>query len=99
MTYLISSASSGKSMTTKDPLKDAAWGNEYYGVTDCVRVEVVEPTQADVDKAEALMMKKCEIRELELKNLRKLYDGEDMTAVNAERVKLRNEIKALDGRT
>ena len=98
MTYIIKSPSTNKSMTTKDPLKDEAWGNAYYGVTDCVRVEVVEPTQAEIDKQDNIIKKKLAVTELELKNLRKLYDGEDMTAVNAERVKLRNEIKALDGR-
>jgi hypothetical protein len=37
-----------------------------------------------------------EISALEIKNLRKLYDGEDMTAVNAERAKLRAEIQKLE---
>ena len=40
--------------------------------------------------------KKSAISAIELKNLRKLYDGEDMTAVNAERLKLRAEIQALE---
>ena len=42
--------------------------------------------------------KASQITQLELKNLRKLYDGEDITAVNAERIKLRNEIKQLEGK-
>jgi hypothetical protein len=112
MTYILKSVKSGKTFTTKDPLKDAAWGNAYYGVDDCVRIEVVEPTQAEIDKQELLAKKRCEISAIELKNLRKLYDGiaemcvllgvdvskmtEDPTAVNAERAKLRAEIQALE---
>ena len=98
MTYIIKSKKAKTSMATKDPLKDEKWGNEYYGVNDCVRVEILDPTQEELDKAEALMMKRAEISQLELKNLRKLYDGEDITAVNAERIKLRNEIKQLEGK-
>jgi hypothetical protein len=41
-------------------------------------------------------MVKAEISALEIKNLRKLYDGEDMTAVNAERMRLRSEIQKLE---
>jgi len=52
--------------------------------------------QAEFDRISLMAKKKAEVSALELKNLRKLYDGEDMTAVNAERIKLRNEIKALE---
>ena len=112
MTYKISSVKANNSIVTKDALKDEKWGNEYFDVDDCVRVDIHEPTQADVDKSELLNKKKLEVSALELKNLRKLYDGiaemcvllgvdvskmtEDPTAVNAERLKLRNEIKALE---
>ena len=96
MTYKIVSTKANTSMTTKDPLKDVAWGNEYYGVDDCVRIEIPDPTQEELDKVERLSQKRCEITQLELKNLRKIYDGEDITAVNAERIKLRNEIKQLE---
>lgn len=54
--------------------------------------------EAEQRKIETISQKKIEISNLELKNLRKLYDGEDMTAVNAERLKLRNEIKQLEGK-
>ena len=98
MTYIIKSPSTNKSMTTKDPLKDEAWGNQYYGVTDCVRVEILDQTQEECERIEVINNKKSEVSALEIKNLRKLYDGEDMTAVNAERLKLRNEIKQLEGK-
>lgn len=98
MTYVIKSLKANRSMTTKDPLKDAAWGNTYYGTDDCVRIEVSEPTLEELDKIELICTKKAEATHLEIKNLRKLYDGEDITAVNAERLKLRNEIKQLEGK-
>jgi len=98
MTYRIISEKTNKSLTTKDPLKDAAWGNAYYNTDDCVRVEVKEMTQVEWEHIELMSQKRGEITQLELKNLRKLYDGEDITAVNAERVKLRNEIKQLEGK-
>jgi hypothetical protein len=41
------------------------------------------------------MHNKAEIAELEVKSLRKLYDGEDMTEINAKRLQLRNEIGEL----
>jgi hypothetical protein len=50
----------------------------------------------EIYRQEALSEKKRAVTELELKNLRKIFDGEDMTAVNAERAKLRTEIKALE---
>ena len=52
--------------------------------------------QAKAEKAEEIEHRKLDITALEIKNLRKLYDGEDMTAVNAERLKLRREIKELE---
>jgi hypothetical protein len=52
--------------------------------------------QAEAEKKELLEKKKRDVDALEIKNLRKLYDREDITAVNAERLKLRNEIKALE---
>jgi hypothetical protein len=36
-----------------------------------------------------------QLNALEAKSLRKLFDGEDLSVVNAERLKLRNEIKGL----
>jgi hypothetical protein len=36
-----------------------------------------------------------QITALELKNLRKLFDGESLTEVNAQRLGLRNQIKGL----
>jgi hypothetical protein len=58
--------------------------------------------QAEIEQAsikhqneELLMQKKAEIAELEVKSLRKLYDGEDMTEINAKRLQLRNEIGEL----
>jgi hypothetical protein len=50
---------------------------------------------AEAEKKGLLEKKKLEVSALELKNLRKLYDGEDLTAVNADRAKLRKEINAL----
>ena len=52
--------------------------------------------EAEANRIASLNQKKAEVSALELKNLRKLYDGEDMTAINAERLKLRNEIKKLE---
>jgi hypothetical protein len=49
------------------------------------------------DKKRRSAEKKAAIRELELKSLRKLFDGESLTAVNAERAKLRGEINQLEG--
>ena len=54
--------------------------------------------EAEANRVASLNQKKSEVSALELKNLRKLYDGEDITAVNAERLKLRNEIKQLEGK-
>ena len=59
---------------------------------------VQDKSSSDFERAELLCQKKSEISALEIKNLRKLYDGEDMTAVNAERLKLRNEIKQLEAK-
>jgi hypothetical protein len=50
---------------------------------------------AKAEKERQIQEKAAQITALELKNLRKLFDGEDLTAVNAERLKLRNEIKAI----
>lgn len=63
--------------------------------------EYINKLKAESEKdtlAEALRNKKAEVSALEIKNLRKLFDGEDMTAVNAERLKLRNEIRTLEGK-
>ena len=49
MTWIVKSVKANKSMTTKDPLKDEAWGNQYYGVDDCECIEVIEETQAQRD--------------------------------------------------
>jgi 5'-deoxynucleotidase YfbR-like HD superfamily hydrolase len=51
--------------------------------------------EAREKKTADIRAKKDAVSALELKNLRKLYDGEDITAVNAERAKLRKEINAL----
>jgi hypothetical protein len=50
---------------------------------------------AKAEKERQKQEKANQITALELKNLRKLFDGEDITAVNAERAKLRKEINAL----
>ena len=52
--------------------------------------------EAEANRLELMAIKKAEISALEIKNLRKLYDGEDMTAVNAERMRLRSEIQKLE---
>jgi hypothetical protein len=68
--------------------------------------------EAEARRIELMARKKAEVSALEIKNLRKLYDGiaemcvllgvdvskmtEDLTAVNAERAKLRAEIQALE---
>jgi uncharacterized protein (UPF0262 family) len=53
MTFIISSVKAKTSMTTKDPLKDAAWGNAYYGVDDCVVTIVKEQTKEEIEAIEA----------------------------------------------
>lgn len=50
---------------------------------------------ARMEKERLKQDKANQITALELKNLRKLFDGESLTEVNAERLRLRNEIKAL----
>lgn len=39
--------------------------------------------------------KQAELQELEIKNLRKVFDGEDLTTLNAQRHALRQEIQAI----
>jgi len=97
MTYKITSASSNKSMTTKDPLKDASWGNKYYGVDDCVRIEVPEETQEHREAIE----RKCEL----LAKIKSLEDGILYSIIDcdkvfedkkrAERLLLKQEMKGL----
>lgn len=50
---------------------------------------------ARMEKERQKQEKAAQITALELKNLRKLFDGEDLTAVNAERARKRQEIQAL----
>ena len=50
---------------------------------------------AKAEKERQKQEKASQITALELKNLRKLYDGEDISSINAERAKLRKEINAL----
>lgn len=50
---------------------------------------------AKAEKERQKQEKSAQITALELKNLRKLFDGEDLTAVNAERARKRQEIQAL----
>ena len=50
---------------------------------------------AKSEKERQKQEKAAQITALELKNLRKLFDGEDLTAVNAERAKIRAEIQGL----
>jgi len=68
-------------------------------VVEVVDVSVMQPppSKEELAKREAVAQKKAAIRELELKSLRKLFDGESLTAVNAERAKLRGEINQLEG--
>ena len=53
MTHIISSVKAKTSMVTKDPLKDAAWGNVYYGVDDCIVTEVKDRTPEERAQEEA----------------------------------------------
>jgi len=83
----------------QDPLsRGISWAREVHGGDDWTE-ELPPPvlTKEELEKRNAVAKKKAAIRELELKNLRKLYDGEDITAVNAERAKLRGEINELEG--
>jgi phage tail tube protein FII len=101
MTYIISSAKAGKSITTKDPLKDNAWGNAYYGVDDCVVSVVAEPDPAVVAAEEA---KQREIAEKKsqlalsdykiLKKLEKLLPVDDVDVI--ERQGKRDRINQLE---
>jgi len=47
------------------------------------------------EKQRQIQEKSAQIRQLELDNLRKLYDGEDVTAVNTQRLAIRADIQAL----
>jgi hypothetical protein len=69
MTHIISSVKAKTSMTTKDPLKDDKWGNEYYGVDDCVVTQVVEKTEEEIAQEEALARAKLQAREAAIQAL------------------------------
>jgi len=69
-------------------------GNVIIGKNKVTCQECLD-AQALQDKAERKREKQAKLQALELKNLRKLFDGEDLTAANAERLQLRTEIQGL----
>jgi hypothetical protein len=100
MTWIIKSEKAKKSITTKDPLKDEAWGNAYYGTDDCVRVEVVDPTKEEQESAdrlrEEIYLNKSFLDATDYKIIKKLEsllpkDDVDVVARQAKRVRL-NEL-------
>jgi len=50
---------------------------------------------AKMEKEQRKQEKQAKLQELELKNLRKLFDGEDLTEVNSQRRAIRSEIQAI----
>lgn len=97
MTFIISSVKANKSLTTKDPLKDATWGNAYYGVDDCIVTEVVEPTQAELDLIERKSSLLAQIKELEGRIYYSQLDGETewVATKMAQRASLKDELAGL----
>jgi hypothetical protein len=69
-------------------------GNVIIGRNKVTCQECLD-AQALQEKKERKANRQAKLQELELKNLRKLFDGEDLTAVNAERLTLRTEIQGL----
>ncbi len=69
MTHIISSVKAKTSMTTKDPLKDVKWGNEYYGVDDCVVTLVIEQTKEEIEQEEARAKAVSQAREAAIQAL------------------------------
>ena len=51
--------------------------------------------QEQFDRARLKAEKQSELNALEQKSLRKLFDGEDLTEVNAKRLELRSAIQSL----
>lgn len=73
MVYIISSEKVKNSITTTDPLKDEAWGNEYFNTDDCVRVEAPNPPPLTPEQEAAQQAKSqayAEIARLEAKQAR-----------------------------
>jgi hypothetical protein len=97
MTYKITSEKANKTMVTKDQLKDAAWGNAYYGVDDCVVTEVVEQTQAELDLIERKSALLAEIQSLEQRIYYSQLDGatEFVASKMAQRATLKAELQGL----
>ena len=102
MTYKISSVKAGKTFTTKDPLKDAAWGNQYYGVDDCVvsvvaDLDPIEEAAKEV-KLREINQKKFELAQSDykiLKKLEKLLPTDDVDVIERQRKRDRiNELEA-----
>jgi hypothetical protein len=56
---------------------------------ECLDAQIIS------QKNRELQQKQAEIQALELANLRKLYDKEDLTAVNEQRLSLRSDIGVL----
>jgi hypothetical protein len=70
-------------------------GNVRIGRNRVMCQECIDANERS-DKQRQLQEKIVAIRELELANLRKIYDGEDISAVNAQRLAIRGEIQALN---
>ena len=69
-------------------------GNVTIGRNRVMCQECIDRNAAD-EKKRQVQEKSAQIREIELSNLRKLYDGEDMKEINAQRSALRAEIQKL----
>ena len=68
-------------------------GNVIIGRNKVTCQECLD-NQANQEKQRRKQEKQAKLQELELKNLRKLFDGEDLTEVNAQRSALRVQIQA-----
>lgn len=104
MTYRIISKKAGKTFTTKDPLKDNAWGNAYYGVDDCVIEVIQEPTpeelQAQEEKRKAIWEQMAFLASTDYKIIRQSETQEmseaDFNELKLQRQATRDKINQLE---
>lgn len=69
-------------------------GNVKLGYRDETCQECLDSAAVQA-KEEQIQQKAAQIRQIELDNLRKIYDGEDIKDVNTQRLALRAEIQTL----
>lgn len=80
----ISSVKANNDIVTNDPLKDAVWGNEYFGVDDCVVTEIVEATEEQLLKEKKDADIKAQLEELDRKTIRALREGDTVRIADIE---------------